>query len=453
MSFGNALSFHHERDRILSWALAHLLEARAPGRSVRDLFCKIAEHADFDGYLLYLAAGKEELRLQSSGGIMPEVQERVSVLHPGDSLYETLNSERAPWVCENLKAVRETPSVLHGEFGFHLSVLLPLETPEGLLGIFCLGARNRSSLKEGELKLLATIAKYLAVALQKEATTRELHQAQAKLNRYAQDLEEQVNERTASLRDIIAELETFSYTLAHDLRAPIRALTGYSEALLEDYSEELPEMGAEILKRLRDSCTQLDALTHDLLEFSKVSRQDIRVEPVSIEELVGNVLAVFGTASEHVQVIKPLHPVLAHRGLLQQCIWNLVDNALKFVKEGAVPRVVIATELRQAGEETNMPNPLPPFRSAQQPKEAEAKGGSGAQRVRLLVRDEGIGITETAHRKIFGIFERATSSARFSGSGIGLAIVARAAQKMGGTCGVESELGKGSCIWLDLPAA
>ncbi|MGZ8920748.1 MAG: sensor histidine kinase [Limisphaerales bacterium] len=440
----------HEGDALLSWALAHLLEAQEPRRSVRDLFCRVAEQSDFDGYLLYLRDEVSNLKLQAYGGILPELGERVSVLGPDDPLSKALTTPRTALACENLDAPGAAMQILYDQFGFKVCGLLPLDTPEGSMGVLCLGARNRSVLNEGELDLLSTIGKYLAVSLHKEATNAELLRAQSKLNQHALELERQVNDRTATLRDIISELETFSYTLAHDLRAPIRALIGYSEAVLEDYSHLLPADGIDLLSRLRGSCKQLDRLTRDLLEFSKVSRQDIQLEMVDLEEVVSAVITLLPNAAETVQVRTPLHPVRAHRGLLQQCISNLVDNALKFVKEGEMPQVTVCTQW-SGSENLEDDQPPQPFSPARQKQTNIAAGHS--KRLRIVVQDNGIGVTPGAQAKIFGIFERGTSSVRFSGSGIGLAIVARAVQKMGGTCGVDSELGVGSRFWLELPAA
>ena len=450
-SQASLLRRQHERDALLSWALAHLLEAQEPRRSIRDLFCRVAEHSDFDGYLLYLREDSSTLRLQAYGGILPELEEAISVLREGDELYQALDESKAATACEHLNEGESPHAALHKVFGFQVCCLLPLDTADGAMGIFVLGARNRPALLEGELDLLSTIGKYLAVALHKEATNTELLRAQAKLNQHALELERQVNERTATLRDIISELETFSYTLAHDLRAPIRALIGYSEALIEDYSNVLPGDGIDLLNRLRRSCKQLDRLTRDLLEFSKVSRQDIQLEKVDLEESIGAVLSLLPDAYQHVVVIKPLHSVLGHRGLVQQCIGNLVDNALKFVKEGETPKVKIWTEV--TADQLLPPGSVStqPFSPARRFQGSTPRSLGKQERVRIIVEDQGIGVAPSAYDKIFGIFERGTSSMRFSGSGIGLAIVARAVQKMGGTCGVESELGAGSRFWLELP--
>jgi signal transduction histidine kinase len=456
----STLRRQHERDHILSWALAHLLEAQEPHRSIRDLFFKVAERFDFDAYLLYLREpGKENLKLQAAGGLSPAEEQLLGSIGletplgarilslPGACAYEALGPDQSP--------VEE----LSRPLGFRACALLSLTTAKGFRGALLFGTRSRASLQEGELQLLSTIGKYLALALEKEATSFELTSAQASLNLHAQELEKQVAERTANLRDIIGELETFSYTLAHDLRAPIRALIGYSDALIEDYSQIIPDDGKSVLARLRRACKQLDGLTKDLLEYSKVSRQDIQLSTVDLELLVAEAISLAPPAYASIDVRRPLHRVLAHRSSLQQCLSNLIDNAFKFSKEGHKPVVRLWTEVRPARSAGSIGLRDVPAGSGQPPESPVAvtpqslreKALKAVPRIRIVVADEGIGIPVEAHRKIFGIFERGSSSPKHEGSGIGLAIVARAIQRMGGTCGVESQPGQGSRFWLELP--
>ncbi len=141
--------------------------------------------------------------------------------------------------------------------------------------------------------------------------------------------------------------------------------------------------------------------------------------------------------------------VNAHKGLLQQVLANIIDNAIKFVDPRLPPQVSIYTEhVSQATPSTRLNDLL--FSSTQPAPGSPAPVETGGRKVRIWISDNGIGIPAHAHLRIFGIFERSPTSEIYEGTGMGLAIVARAVQRMGGTCGVESEPGKGSRFWVEL---
>jgi signal transduction histidine kinase len=445
----------HERDEILSWALAQLLKSGEPKKIIRDLFYKVAEFLDFDAYMLYLFEGSPEMELEAVGGIPPELQERFSRIEPRNALWPPFSELVQARVYEEIDNPASQLAILYREMGMRSCALLPLLIGERSLGTLCFGTRTRPQVRESELDLLSTIAQYVAIALQRENTAVELREAQFKLNQHAQELEKKVTERTETLRNIIAELETFSYTLAHDLRGPIRALTGYCEVLLEDYSRMLPEEGNRIITKLANACQKLDTLTKDLLEFSKVSRQEIKVTPVAIESVIADVVAMAAPVrAECITVANPMHSVIANRILLQQCLSNLVDNALKFVQHGTKPSIIISAEI--VSREQSQFLQQSPFTSARYASgvdvgKAGASPGFGTPFVRIMIKDNGIGVAPEAQSKIFGIFERATISPEYEGTGIGLAIVARAVERMNGRCGVHSKPDSGSCFWIELP--
>ena len=294
------------------------------------------------------------------------------------------------------------------------------------------------------------------MALNREKTDRELRAAQKKLNEHAHDLEQKVTDRTASLKQIIAELQTFSYTIAHDLRAPIRALKGYCEVLVEDYTDHLPAEAVAIVSRLRNSSVQMDALTRDLLEFSKVSRQDLTLGPLDLFQVVSDTIALGGgRVAACVTVQNPLHLVLANRTLVSQCVSNLLQNAVKFCKPGIEPLVKVWSERVPANFKSGETETSQFSRSRYSISEPgpSTDGDSTSTRVRLWFEDNGIGISREAQSKIFGIFERGDRAGEYEGTGIGLAIVSRAMERMGGRCGVESAPGEGSRFWLEFRSA
>jgi PAS domain S-box-containing protein len=248
----------------------------------------------------------------------------------------------------------------------------------------------------------------------------ELREAQEHLKNYANDLEIQVKERTTSLRQKVAELETVSYSLSHDLRAPLRAIAGFARIVEEDYSTKIDAEGQDYLRRISRSAQRLDRLIADVLAYSRIGNGGLRLAPVNVEELVRVIVREHPALSEaQIEMARPLLPVLAHEASLSQCLSNLLVNAIKFVPRRVKPRVCIWTE----------------------PIDDE---------VRLWVEDNGIGIAPEHQQMVFGMFQRLHDDQTYEGTGIGLAIVHKAVERMGGKVGVESEVGKGSRFWVQL---
>jgi PAS domain S-box-containing protein len=250
--------------------------------------------------------------------------------------------------------------------------------------------------------------------------------AEEEVRRLNRELELRVEERTHALSEANADLEAFAYTVAHDLRAPLRAMQGFSDALAEDHAGSLDAEGLDYLRRISDGAARMDMLIRDLLAYGRLAREEVTLGPVDLGWAVRDALAQVADpvreAGARVEVEEPLPAVRASRALLPQVLANLVSNAAKFVRRGREPRIRIRAE----------------------------RAGS---RVRVWVEDEGIGI-EAAHRgRIFEVFQRLHGMTEFSGTGIGLAIVKRGVERMGGSVGVESEPGRGSRFWFELDAA
>jgi PAS domain S-box-containing protein len=249
-----------------------------------------------------------------------------------------------------------------------------------------------------------------------------LHDAKMQIERHAQELERTVSDRTAQLRATIEELEAFTYSLSHDMRTPLRAMTSYAEIVLAEHGDSVGDEGREFLKRIARAAERMDRLIQDVLAFTRLSRQQIALEPMNVEKVIQDAIderTELQPAKADILIEKPLLPVLAHGASLTQCVTNLLDNAVKFVAPGVRPRVRVWTE--KIGD-----------------------------RVRLSVRDNGIGIDPDSQRQLFEMFNRVHSGNNYPGTGIGLAIVRKAVERMDGTVGVESELGKGSRFWLEL---
>lgn len=447
----------HQRDELLSWALGYLLTAEDPRRIAPELFCKVGDHLDFETYFLYLAEPESNLlRLHAIGGVPVELQAEFSSVP--SSAVSWVNSPFQKGVCifENVQCSADPLLALPKSLGIRAYVTFPLVSGPESFGVLCFATRVRDTISQSETDLIKTLAQYLAVALEREKAHRELRQARDKLNDHARDLEKTVADRTSKLREIIAELETFSYSLAHDLRAPIRALTGYTDVLMEDFGSLLPHEAHTVIQKLGDSAKRLDQLTLDLLAFSKISRQEIELETTNVADVLEEVLAAFGSDRASIAIEHPLYPVLANPILLKQCLTNLLENALKFVSAGRPAEIRLWTEMVD-GSQNHASSLYSPFsRSLYSLQEAALNGSCTVTtqpevpHVRIWVEDNGIGISSEARARIFGIFERGEITSEYEGTGIGLAIVTRAAERMYGTCGVESTPGVGSRFWLEL---
>lgn len=243
-------------------------------------------------------------------------------------------------------------------------------------------------------------------------------------SRQAQQLDV-IQKLNCELKEANAELEAFSYTVSHDLRAPLRSLTGYIRVLLEDYGHRLDSDGHGHLQALDRAARRMDCLTRDLLAYARVAREAVKLEPLELRPVIEDAVAFTGAntvAGAQITVQPTLPDVMGNRFLLEQCLSNLIGNAAKFVAPGKAPEIDIRAENRSS-------------------------------HVRIYVRDHGIGIDPNYHHKIFSIFERVGDMQKYEGTGIGLAIVNRAVQRMGGSCGLDSQPGQGSCFWVDLQAA
>lgn len=238
-----------------------------------------------------------------------------------------------------------------------------------------------------------------------------------------EQLEQVVAERTRELQETIAELESFSYSIAHDMRAPLRSLHGYADVLLSDHAERLEPEAQGYLRRIYAAAGRMDQLIQDVLSYSKIGRGEIPREKIELERLLDGILhtyPMFAPDKVDIAIAAPLPPVLGNAAMLTQVFSNLLGNAVKFVGPGTKPTIRIWAET--AGE-----------------------------RVKLFVRDNGIGIASDQHAKIFDVFQQAET--RYGGTGIGLAIVKKAVERMSGRIGLESEIGRGSTFWIEIPRA
>jgi PAS domain S-box-containing protein len=235
-------------------------------------------------------------------------------------------------------------------------------------------------------------------------------------------LEQLVQQRTSRLNEIIGDLESFSYSIVHDMRAPLRAMRGYAQ-LLADECGPISAEAQNYSRRIQIAAQRMDQLIQDGLNYSRMMRTELPLTPINLADLVRGIIETypsFQTPHAIIELEGPDLTVNGNEAALTQCVSNLLGNAVKFVAKGVTPLVRVRAEKRNG-------------------------------RVRVFVQDNGIGIAPEAHEKIFEIFHRLDPA--FEGTGIGLAIVKKAAQRMGGAVGVESAPGHGSTFWFELAAA
>ncbi|WP_050779063.1 PAS domain S-box protein [Lyngbya sp. PCC 8106] len=300
------------------------------------------------------------------------------------------------------------------------------DQPFGILGIH---STQKHNFNPDDVNFLQAIANLLAEAITRKQTEEEIYE----LNK---TLEQRVQERTQQLQDVNQEMEAFSYSVAHDLRAPLRAIQGFSQVLIEDYGHTLDQLGQEYINRMGASAERLDQLIQDLLAYSRLGRTEIKLQNISLAVVVEAVLNDLKPDIEIKQAqifIDPSLPIVkAQRNVLKQVLANLLSNAIKFVQPGVLPIVSIKAEKQQVS-----------------PVEINTHH-SGTRWVRLWIEDNGIGISPQHQKRIFEAFERLHGIESYPGTGIGLAIVKRGVERMGGRFGVQSNQNQGSRFWIEL---
>jgi PAS domain S-box-containing protein len=237
-------------------------------------------------------------------------------------------------------------------------------------------------------------------------------------------LESRIQDRTAKLEEANKELETFTYSVSHDLRAPLRGIDGYSNLLLEDYAAVLDNNGKKYLGNVRKAAQQMGTLIDDLLAYTRMERRELELASLDPREIIEALLAEFDgdirARNAKVAVNVDCGAVRADRDALAMALRNLIGNALKFSQEAVQSTVEIGSGERPGYHQ-------------------------------IWVRDNGIGFDMKYHNQIFTIFKRLERGEKYPGTGVGLAIVKKSMERIGGTAWAESEPGKGAVFFLEIP--
>jgi len=292
-------------------------------------------------------------------------------------------------------------------------MVVPMRASGELFGALSFGG-PRDDFKPEQVKIAEEVATQLAIAMSQARLL-------SRVRNHALELEQTVQRRTEALAAANKELESFSYSVSHDLRAPLRAVDGYARMLEEDYGARLDDEGRRLLAVVRQSSQRMGRLIDDLLAFSRLGRLEPTKHPVDMTGLAREVVAELGNGTAASIELATLPPAEADRSLMRQVWANLVGNALKYSGKRTGARIEIGGR-KENGEAL------------------------------YWVRDNGAGFDMRYAAKLFGVFQRLHSNDEFDGTGVGLAIVQRVVARHGGRVWAEGRPGEGACFHFSLPS-
>jgi signal transduction histidine kinase len=396
-----AIAAEESPDAIAAAVIQPLRELLDVPRAVINVFDFAAGEVEW-----LAAAGRRRIRTGPGVRYSLKLMGDIDALRRGESqVIDTHSLPPGPEVDALLKS------------GVHVYMAIPMIAGGNLIGALSFGGELRHFPAE-QVDLAREVATQLAIAISQA-------RLYTRIKQYSEELELRVYLRTSALEAANKELEAFSYSVSHDLRAPLRAVDGYARMLEEDYGNRLDAEGARILRAVRSNGQRMAQLIDDLLAFSRLGRAAVHTQPVEMNALVEQVVHELHqeTDSRRIDfVIGPLGIAEVDPALFKQALTNLLSNAIKFTRDSDSPVIQIG---------------------------CEEEGGASTSVV-YFVKDNGAGFDMKYYEKLFGVFQRLHSSAEFPGTGVGLAIVQRVVNRHGGRVWAEGKPGEGATFFFTL---